>query len=107
MLNLKRGGIARKMNRLKPLLTMRMLAAMLRWKISRCSHALGRYEGHGSTYAVHEISLFPNIKLCLVVGECGIIPKIEDEETLLGDFVISNLVKQYDRGKEYPMASIR
>lgn len=45
---------------------------------------------------------FRNIKLCLVVGVCGIIPEIDDEETLLGDVIISTLVKPYDRGKEFP-----
>lgn len=45
---------------------------------------------------------FPNIKLCLVVGICGIVPRILDEETFLGDVVISTHLKQYDRGKEYP-----
>lgn len=45
---------------------------------------------------------FQNIKLCLVVGICGIIPKIGKEETLLGDVIISKEVIQYTRGKDYP-----
>lgn len=45
---------------------------------------------------------FANIKLCLVVGICGIIPKINGEETSLGDVIISQEVIQYTRGKDYP-----
>lgn len=45
---------------------------------------------------------FQNIKLCLVVGICGIIPKIGGIEAILGDVVISREVIQYTRGKDYP-----
>lgn len=52
---------------------------------------------------------FPNIKLCLLVGVCAILPFIpnEDEDSglstaLLGDIVVSNVVKEHDLGKEYP-----
>lgn len=45
---------------------------------------------------------FPNIKLCLLVGICGIVPKIKGQETAFGDVVVSTMVKQYDLGRLYP-----
>ncbi|KAJ4179461.1 hypothetical protein NW767_014614 [Fusarium falciforme] len=46
---------------------------------------------------------FPNIKLALVVGVCGVIPfKPGKEEIVLGDVIISNGVVQYDFGRHFP-----
>ncbi|KAJ4184130.1 hypothetical protein NW755_009135 [Fusarium falciforme] len=46
---------------------------------------------------------FPNIKLALVVGVCGVIPfKSGKEEIVLGDVIISNGVVQYDFGRHFP-----
>jgi nucleoside phosphorylase len=46
---------------------------------------------------------YPNIKLALLVGICGATPiDTENEETMLGDIIISNSVIQYDLGKQYP-----
>jgi len=49
---------------------------------------------------------FQNIKVCLLVGICAICPQIKDgegtHEALMGDVVLSNLVVQYDYGKDYP-----
>lgn len=43
---------------------------------------------------------FPNIKLALVVGICGVVPfDSGDKEILLGDVIISDGVVQYDLGR--------
>lgn len=69
---------------------------------------LGRMgNNEAATVAVHLQRTYPSIKLCLLVGICGIVPYIKsDEETiseaLLGDVVISKVIKQYDFGKDYP-----
>lgn len=62
-----------------------------------------------STIAVNLSRSFQRIKLCLLVGTCAIVPMIPDEdkdeepqEALMGDVVISNVVKEYSYGKEYP-----
>ncbi|KIW65333.1 hypothetical protein PV04_07602 [Phialophora macrospora] len=46
---------------------------------------------------------FPNITLALVVGICGGIPYDSDqEETVLGDVIVSQALIQYDIGRQYP-----
>ncbi|CRG86142.1 hypothetical protein PISL3812_03145 [Talaromyces islandicus] len=47
---------------------------------------------------------FRNVKLALVVGICGGVPRHPDtgEDILLGDVVISKGVIQYDFGRQYP-----
>ncbi|KAM4066702.1 phosphorylase superfamily protein [Hirsutella rhossiliensis] len=46
---------------------------------------------------------FPNIKLALVVGVCGVVPYgPAGEEIILGDVVISDGVIQYDLGRRLP-----
>lgn len=45
---------------------------------------------------------YNNLKLVLVVGICGGMPKIEGCEAILGDVVISKTIKQYDYGRQYP-----
>ncbi|KAK5991131.1 hypothetical protein PT974_09409 [Cladobotryum mycophilum] len=47
-------------------------------------------------------SSFGGIKLALLVGICGGIPKINGVETMLGDVVISKNIVQYDYGRLYP-----
>lgn len=46
---------------------------------------------------------FDRIELCLVVGICGAVPKIDHGKTdiILGDVIISTLVVQYDLGRQY------
>ena len=63
--------------------------------------------GMGTTraaYAVGDLKKsFPNIELALVVGVCGGMPYgPRNEEVLLGDVVISEVLIQYDFGKQYP-----
>jgi nucleoside phosphorylase len=47
---------------------------------------------------------FPNIKLALVVGVCGVVPTVPntDKEIVLGDVILSNGVIQYDLGRQFP-----
>jgi nucleoside phosphorylase len=49
---------------------------------------------------------FPNIKLALIVGVCGIVPfrpgSSEIAETVLGDVIISDSVVQYNLGRRLP-----
>lgn len=45
---------------------------------------------------------FPHIKLCLLVGICGIVPKYKNERMFLGDVIISKDVVYYTKGKHYP-----
>lgn len=49
-------------------------------------------------------SSFPEIKLALVVGVCGVVPvhAKTKEEIVLGDVIISTAVTQYDFGRQYP-----
>jgi nucleoside phosphorylase len=49
---------------------------------------------------------FPNIKLALIVGVCGVVPfrpsSGETAETVLGDVIVSDGVVQYDLGRRLP-----
>lgn len=49
-------------------------------------------------------SSFPEIKLALVVGVCGVVPvhTKTNKEIALGDVIISTAVTQYDFGRQYP-----
>ncbi|WYZ42121.1 hypothetical protein EsH8_V_001016 [Colletotrichum jinshuiense] len=47
-------------------------------------------------------SSYGSLKLALLVGICGGVPKVGGEEVLLGDVVISKLLLQYDFGRLYP-----
>ncbi|KAK6541554.1 hypothetical protein TWF694_007360 [Orbilia ellipsospora] len=51
---------------------------------------------------------FRNIKLALVVGVCGGVPKIhEGKAIVLGDIIISTGLVQYDMGRQYPTKRIK
>lgn len=45
---------------------------------------------------------YGNIKLALLVGICGGVPKISQQDAFLGDVVISKSIIQYDYGRQYP-----
>ncbi|QYT02644.1 PNP_UDP_1 domain-containing protein [Trichoderma simmonsii] len=47
-------------------------------------------------------SSYSNLKLALLVGICGGMPRIEDEDVFLGDVVVSKAIVQYDFGRQYP-----
>ncbi|KAF5236404.1 hypothetical protein FAUST_6554 [Fusarium austroamericanum] len=58
---------------------------------------------HAATAAYSCRTNFPNIKLALVVGVCGVAPfKRNGEEIVLGDVIISEGVIQYDFGRRLP-----
>lgn len=52
-------------------------------------------------------SSYTNLRLALLVGVCGAMPRSPDGEILLGDVVISSTVIQFDFGRQYPDAFMR
>ncbi|PHH64675.1 hypothetical protein CDD81_4116 [Ophiocordyceps australis] len=52
---------------------------------------------------------FPNIKLALVVGVCGVAPFVPEtkDEIILGDVIISDGIVQYDFGRLFPEGFVR
>ncbi|KAL8329138.1 hypothetical protein RB597_004735 [Gaeumannomyces tritici] len=46
-------------------------------------------------------SSYPNIKLALLVGICGGLPKIDGHEAFLGDVVVSTSIFNYDFGRQH------
>ncbi len=64
----------------------------------------GMGKASAATVAAHCRSSFPNIKLALVVGICGVVPFCPDsgDEIVLGDVVVSSGVVQYDLGRRLP-----
>ncbi|KAJ0129103.1 Uncharacterized protein HZ326_27801 [Fusarium oxysporum f. sp. albedinis] len=68
---------------------------------------LVRMPGMGKVHAAAAASncraSFPNIKIALLVGLCGVAPfKRNGEEVVLGDVVISEGIVQYDFGRRLP-----
>ncbi|EXK75943.1 hypothetical protein FOQG_19295 [Fusarium oxysporum f. sp. raphani 54005] len=68
---------------------------------------LVRMPGTGKVHAAAAASncraSFPNVKIALVVGVCGVAPfKRNGEEIVLGDVVISEGIIQYDFGRRLP-----
>ncbi|KAH7201293.1 hypothetical protein DER44DRAFT_440777 [Fusarium oxysporum] len=68
---------------------------------------LVRMPGIGKVHAAAAASScrasFPNVKIALVVGVCGVAPfKRDGEEIVLGDVVISECIIQYDFGRRLP-----
>ncbi|KAL7912233.1 nucleoside phosphorylase domain-containing protein [Trichoderma velutinum] len=47
-------------------------------------------------------SSYSNLRLALLVGICGGIPRIGDDDVFLGDVVVSKAIVQYDFGRQYP-----
>ncbi|KAL7945780.1 nucleoside phosphorylase domain-containing protein [Trichoderma barbatum] len=47
-------------------------------------------------------SSYNNLKLALLVGICGGVPRIGEDDVVLGDVVLSKVVIQYDFGRQYP-----
>lgn len=69
----------------------------------------GMGKGHSASVAASVRSSFGNIKLGLVVGICGGVPRGTeyDEEILLGDVIISTGLVQYDFGRQFSNQMIR
>ncbi|KAL2207286.1 hypothetical protein CC79DRAFT_1396815 [Sarocladium strictum] len=66
------------------------------------AHLPGMGTAHASATAASFRMSFPNIKLALVVGICGVAPVTlqHDEEIVLGDVIVSTAVVQYDLGRQ-------
>lgn len=52
-------------------------------------------------------SSYGSLRLALLVGVCGGMPRSENGDILLGDVIISNIVVQYDLGRLYPDKFVR
>ena len=69
-------------------------------------HMPGMGKASAAAVAANCRASFPNIKLALIVGVCGVVPfrpgSSETAETVLGDVIISDGVVQYDLGRRLP-----
>ncbi|KAK4243173.1 kinesin light chain 3 [Corynascus novoguineensis] len=70
------------------------------------AHMPGMGKASAAAVAAHCRASFPNIKLALIVGVCGVVPfrpgSSETAETVLGDVIVSESVVQYDLGQRLP-----
>ncbi|KAJ6788122.1 hypothetical protein PWT90_07397 [Aphanocladium album] len=71
------------------------------------AHMPGMGKANGAAVAANCRSSFPNIKLAIVVGVCGVVPCYRDDshddvEIVLGDVIVSSGVVQYDLGRRLP-----
>lgn len=72
------------------------------------AHMPGMGKANAAAVAANCRASFPNIKLALVVGVCGVVPFGRDgEEIVLGDVLISDGVIQYDLGRRLPDHFVR
>ena len=70
------------------------------------AHMPGIGKASAAAVAVNCRASFPNIKLALIVGVCGVVPfrpgGSGTAETVLGDVIVSDGVVQYDLGRRLP-----
>lgn len=67
------------------------------------AHMPGMGKANAAAVAANCRSSFPNIRLALVVGVCGVVPSSsEGDERVLGDVIVSSGVVQYDLGRQFP-----
>lgn len=67
------------------------------------AHMPGMGKGIASSVATSFNASYNNIRLALLVGICGGVPRKEDGgEIFLGDVLVSNGLVQYDLGKRFP-----
>jgi nucleoside phosphorylase len=70
------------------------------------AHMPGMGKASAAAVAANCRASFPNIKLALIVGVCGVVPfrpgSSEMAETVLGDVIVSDGVVQYDLGRRMP-----
>ena len=70
------------------------------------AHMPGMGKASAAAVAANCRASFPNIKLALIVGVCGVVPfrpgSSETAETVLGDVIVSDGVVQYDLGRRLP-----
>ncbi|RYP33057.1 hypothetical protein DL768_011108 [Monosporascus sp. mg162] len=72
------------------------------------AHMPGMGKANAAAVAANCRTSFPNIKLAVVVGVCGVAPFNPDgNEIVLGDVIISNGVIQYDLGRQLPDCFVR
>ncbi|KAL6364318.1 hypothetical protein LRP88_02237 [Fusarium phalaenopsidis] len=66
-------------------------------------HMPGMGKANAASVAANCRGSFPDIKLALVVGVCGIVPFAPDsnEEIVLGDVIVSDGIVQYDLGRQH------
>ncbi|KAF7557262.1 hypothetical protein G7Z17_g824 [Cylindrodendrum hubeiense] len=59
---------------------------------------------HAASAAASLKASYTNLRLAIVVGICGGVPRLseDEDEILLGDVVISNALIQFDFGRRYP-----
>jgi nucleoside phosphorylase len=70
------------------------------------AHMPGMGKASAAAVAANCRASFPNVKLALIVGVCGVVPfrsaSSEMAETVLGDVIVSDGVVQYDLGRRLP-----
>ncbi|PNP59218.1 hypothetical protein FNYG_15000 [Fusarium nygamai] len=67
------------------------------------AHMPGMGKANAAAVAAKCHMSFPNIRLVLVVGVCGVVPfRRNGDEIVLGDVVISDGIAQYDLGRRLP-----
>ncbi|KAH7459857.1 hypothetical protein FOMA001_g19797 [Fusarium oxysporum f. sp. matthiolae] len=67
------------------------------------AHMPGMGKANAAAVAAKCHMSFPNIRLALVVGVCGVVPfRRNGDEIVLGDVVISDGIVQYDLGRRLP-----
>lgn len=72
------------------------------------AYAPGMGNSSAAAVASNILSSFERIKMGLIVGVCGGVPKTsEGTEILLGDVIISTSVVQFDFGRQYPNGFVR
>ncbi|RBA12838.1 hypothetical protein FPRO05_14060 [Fusarium proliferatum] len=66
-------------------------------------HMPGTGRANAAAVAAKCHTSFPNIRLALMVGVCGVVPfKRNGDEIVLGDVVLSDGIVQYDLGRRLP-----
>ncbi|CAG7563758.1 unnamed protein product [Fusarium equiseti] len=72
------------------------------------AYMTGTGKAHAATVASNCRNSFRGIKLCLVVGVCGVVPfGPANDEIILGDVIISDGVIQHDLGRQLPGRFVR
>ena len=67
------------------------------------AHMSGMGKASAAAVAANCRTSFPNIKLAMVVGICGVVPSSSNGiEIILGDVIVSDGVIQYDLGRRLP-----
>ncbi|UNI16387.1 hypothetical protein JDV02_002822 [Purpureocillium takamizusanense] len=67
------------------------------------AHMPGMGKANAAIVATNCRKSFPNVRLALIVGICGVVPvSPSGQEIILGDVVISDGVIQYDFGRQEP-----